>query len=115
MRKVESLQDDMNGTTTYDLGNGKWVTLDLREVRECGLVEVMKAHGVEIPTGRLPVYQRGKEIGTLPEVFEPAAIKSTSYFYDVRPGDFKREGDRWVASPTLGPGDLESVPEFRRS
>ena len=56
--------------------------------------------------------QGGRRVGTLPSDFAPASIKSTSFFYDPRPGDFRREGTAWVASPALGPGDLAAVPGF---
>lgn len=63
-------------------------------------------------TEPIPVFQSGRRIGTLPPSFDPMAIKSTSFFYDPRPGDFKRDGDTWIANRTLGPGDLEAVPGF---
>jgi hypothetical protein len=63
-------------------------------------------------TERVPVVQHGRRIGTVPPDFDPAKIKSTSWLYSVRPGDFRREGDEWVVSQTLGPGDLEAVPGF---
>jgi hypothetical protein len=63
-------------------------------------------------TERIMVLQHGRRVGSVPPSFDPRAIKSGSFFYDVRPGDFIREGDHWKASRTLGPGDLESVPGF---
>jgi len=115
MRKIESLQDDMNGTVTYEIAEGRWVTLDARIVREIGLKAVMESHGVEMPTGRLPVFQRGREIGSLPVAFDPLMIKSTSFLYDPRPGDFRRTDKGWVAADNMGPGDFECIPEFSRS
>lgn len=112
MRKIDSIEDDMRGRVTYDLGNGKWITLDARTVREHGLKEVLKYAGVDLPTGRLPVFQGGLEIGSVPVLFEPLAIQSKSFLYDARPGDFKRIDRGWEASKYLGPGDLEAVPGF---
>ena len=65
-------------------------------------------------TEPIPVIQDGRQIGTVPPNFDPALIKSRTRFYSPRPGDFKREGDTWVASGTLGPGDLDAVPGFVR-
>ncbi|QND53484.1 hypothetical protein HB779_17505 [Phyllobacterium sp. 628] len=115
MKKIESLEDEMSGKATYDLGNGQWITLDQRAIRDCGLEALLKSHGVELPSGRVPVYQRGEKIGTVPATFEPSTIKPTTFLYDVRPGDFKFAGDRWIASNMLGPGDLDAITEFHRN
>lgn len=113
MRKIERIDDDMRGVVTYEIGDGRWITLDARAVREYGLKTILEAHGVELPDERIPVFQDGREIGTVSAYFEPSAIKSTSYFYDVRPGDFKRTKAGWEAARSLGPGDLQAVPDFR--
>lgn len=60
----------------------------------------------------VPVIQHGRRIGWLPPSFDPMRIKSTSFLYEPRPGDFVRDGEHWNASRTLGPGDLEAVPGF---
>lgn len=56
-----------------------------------------------------------REVGTLPASFDPTRIKSQSFFYDPRPGDFIRRADHWEASRMLGPGDLDAVPGFVRT
>lgn len=63
-------------------------------------------------TERIPVMQHGKQVGTVPPEFDPTRIRSTNWLYEARPGDFRQEGLTWVASRTLGPGDLEAVPGF---
>ncbi len=63
-------------------------------------------------TERIPVLQFGARIGTLPPNFDPMRIKSLNVFYSPRPDDFVREGNAWVASRHLGPGDLEAVAGF---
>lgn len=68
--------------------------------------------GVVMATERIPVIQYGIKVGTVPPDFDPARLRSSHWLYDVRPGDFRREGDTWVASPSLGGGDLEAVPGF---
>jgi hypothetical protein len=68
--------------------------------------------GTVTETKRADVRQHGRRVGTLPPNFDPSAIKSTSFFYDPRPGDFRREEDHWIAARNLGPGDLEAVPGF---
>jgi len=75
----------------------------------------LRAHGYEPPTGRVDVMQYGQRVGTVPADFEPYSIKSTTFLYDPRPGDFRRQNGVWVASKTLGPGDLDAVPGFQRS
>lgn len=64
------------------------------------------------PLERIPVKQDGETIGTVPGHFDPLNIRSTSFLYDPRPGDFRREQDHWVADRMLGPGDLAAVPGF---
>lgn len=68
--------------------------------------------GMVAETKRADVKQHGRRVGTLPPNFDPSSIKSTSFFYDPRPGDFRREGEHWIAASDLGPGDLEAVPGF---
>ena len=68
--------------------------------------------GQATATGRIPVLQDGRCIGTVPASFDPLRINSQSWMYTPRPGDFERQGDAWVASLTMGPGDLEAVPGF---
>lgn len=113
MRRVS--ENPMDGTVTYELSSGEWITFDARAVRDHGLEALLRAsgHADETKTGcRKDVMQGGRKIGTVPEMFEPMAIKSTSPWYQVRAGDFVRDGDAWVAARTLGPGDLEAVPGF---
>jgi hypothetical protein len=74
--------------------------------RTCG------GDGTVAATERIPVMQDGKRVGTVPPSFDLEHIKSTSWLYDPRPGDFRREGDALIASRMLGPGDLESVRGF---
>lgn len=114
MERIESLQDEFERKATFKLKDGRYVRLDARMVAEYGIERLMRQMGLEdqIPTGRVDVMRRGKKIGTVPATFDPLAIKSQSPWYDVRSGDFRREGDVWIASNTLGPGDLEAVPGF---
>lgn len=112
MRRIERVEDQMNGTVTYDLGNGRWATFDARAVQRYGLAALLAAEGVELPTERVPVMQRGKQVGTLPGDFDPLYARSNTFLYDYRPGDFTRNGDTWIAANNLGPGDLEAVTGF---
>lgn len=112
MRRIESIEDEMRGSVTYEIGDGRWITLTIRDVREYGLEALLSEHGVEAPKERVPVFQGGRQIGTVPATFEPMAIKSKSFFYDARPGDFKRTREGWEAARALGPGDLHAVPGF---
>lgn len=114
MRRIESIEDEMKGVVTYELGNGQFVCLGRLDVQEYGAANMLRemGYGHLLPTERAAVIQDGKHVGTVPPDFDPLAIKSKSFFYDPRPGDFRREGDAWVANRTLGPGDLECVPGF---
>lgn len=114
MKRLESMMDHMRGTVTYDLGNGRFATFDVRAVREYGLATLMRAHDIEMPTERIPVIQYGRRIGTMAPDFDPASARSTSMWYDPRPGDFRREGDTWVVGRTLGASDVDCVAGFVR-
>lgn len=115
MRKLESIEDEMQGRSTYALGDGRLIQFYIHDIRDHGLETLLKAHGIEAPNERIPVLQDGKIIGTVPGTFDPIAIKSQSFFYDPRPGDFKRTSEGWEASRQLGPGDVHAVPGFEWS
>lgn len=114
MRRIDSIEDQMRGVAVYELANGQRVRIDARAVRELGISAILRDMGLEdqIPAERVIVTQHGRKIGTVPGDFDPLFIKSKNYFYDPRPGDFIREGDVWIASRMLGPGDLAAVPGF---
>lgn len=116
MRRLESIDDEMKGVVTYELSDGSRMRLDRHAVEMHGASELLRAAGKGhfIPTERLPVIHHGRTVGTVPGDFDPANIKSNNYFYDPRPGDFKREGDTWLAARNLGPGDLDAVAGFVR-
>jgi hypothetical protein len=112
MRRIDSMEDDMNRCVTYELDDGRRVRVDVDVVRLYGLAHVMRELGVAVSDQRVPVYQSGEKIGSVPSGFDTQFIKSQSFLYDPRPGDFKREGDRWIADKMLGPGDLDAIPGF---
>lgn len=117
MRYCPSLEDDRHGVRTYELADGRRIRLDARAVREYGAATLLHGAGymddpMKLP--RRPVYQDGRKVGTLPGSFDPSAIRSSTFLYDPRPGDFVEDGDGWRADRKLGPGDLEAVVGFQR-
>ena len=116
MKRLESTADEMQGVVTYALPDGRYVRFDARALREHGLAALLRGHDLEqfIPTERLPVFQYGRRIGTMAPDFDPASVRSTSFLYDPRPGDFRREGDTWVAGRSLGASDVDCVAGFIR-
>lgn len=116
MERISDAIDSVRGTVTYKLPDGRWITFDSRAVREYGVAELMRAEGLErfLPTERVPVYQYGRRIGTMPPDFDPASARSTSFLYDVRPDDFMRDGDRWIVGRTMGASDVDCVAGFIR-
>jgi hypothetical protein len=116
MKRLESMEDEMRGVVTYELPNGRYASFDARAVKEYGISALMRAYDLEqfIPTERLPVIQYGRRIGTMAPDFDPATARSTSFMYDVRPGDFRREGDAWIVGRTLGAGDVDCIAGFIR-
>jgi hypothetical protein len=117
MKKLDSLEDQMRGTITYDLGGGRYAHFDAGAVRKYGIAELLRAEGIEpppAPTERLPVIKNGERIGTMAPDFDPDNVRSNSFFYDPRPGDFRQEGDAWIAARNLGASDPDCVVGFIR-
>lgn len=116
MEPIDSIEDSMRGVVTYELKNGQRVQIDARAVREVGAAAILREYGYGemLPTERVSVSQSGRVIGSVPPDFYPLAIRSSSFLYDPRPGDFVRDGDQWRASSNLGPGDFDMIPGFER-
>lgn len=114
MRRLESPIDYARGTVTYDLGDGRYATFDARAVERYGLATLMRHEGIDMPTERVPVFQYGRRIGTLPPDFDPTFARSVSFMYDPRPGDFTRNADGWVVGRTMGASDVDCVAGFIR-
>lgn len=114
MRKIDSFEDQKRGVVTYELDDGRRLCLDERAVQQCGIEAILRDAGLGelIPSGLLPVTWHGERVGTVPATFDPAIIKTRSVFYRPRPGDFVRTDNGWLATSTLGPGDLEAVVGF---
>lgn len=112
MRRIESIEDERRGVVTYEMTDGRYLCLDAHLVRMVGLRQVLERMGISVPTERVQVRQGRRIIGSVPGDFDPLFISSSSPWYEPRHGDFIREDDGWVASRTLGPGDLEAVRGF---
>ena len=115
MKRLESIEDQMRGVATYEFADGRRIQLDAMAVREHGAANVLRGigYGNFVPTGRLTVMQDGQRIGSVPADFDPTTIKSRSALYDVRHGDFRRDGKVWIVSSSLGFGDLQAVPDLQ--
>ncbi len=103
----------MNGVVTYELPDGRRVCVDRRAVERYGIRKLLAEHGIEVPTERIPVFHHGERVGTVPAELDPALIKSKSFFYTPRPGDFTRPEEGWLAHKSMGPGDVAAVPGFQ--
>lgn len=78
-------------------------------VKTCDMCD---GEGRATATERLPVLQDGRRIGSVPPSFDPTRIRSLSWMYSPRTGDFTAGNAAWIAAPNLGPGDLEAVAGF---
>lgn len=113
MRRIEDTENNFrNRTVTYELPDGRRLDVDRDAVERLGIREIAKHYGIEMPTERVPVFHHGERIGTVPAEFDPSFIKSKSFFYDPRPGDFTRTAEGWQAHKSLGPGDISAIPGF---
>lgn len=115
IRRVDNIEDEMRGTVTYDLGGGQMVRFSVEDIHRYGAKQMLKSVGVEVSIERVPVFQDGRQVGTLPGDFEPMFLISYSLLYQPRPGDFRMEDEKWVADRMLGTGDLDAVPGFQRA
>ena len=106
MKDITSPIDQMKGIVVVEFDDGKRLNLSARAVEKHGLRALVREYAPEYPAGPpLPVFQRGKQIGTLSASWHPSDARR-SFLYEPRPNDFRRDGDRWIADPMLGPGDL---------
>ncbi len=94
MKRVETEHDRSRNTLTYQLDDGRYVSLDANAVALYGAENLVQWLGLE----RLPVMQQGRCVGTLPKDAEAL-------------DNLQREGDDWVAAEHL---DLDTVKEFER-
>jgi hypothetical protein len=114
MKRIEREEDERRGTVTYQLDDGRFVTLEANAVQQFGIDNLIQWLGIESPTERVPVMQNGRRLGTLPANFEPLNARRRNSEYEVRPGDFRREGGAWIVEKTLCSEDLDAVIGFER-
>ncbi len=105
MGETTTYEDQMNRRVRYRRGDHE-VLLDERDVQLYGLDEMLKRVGLEQDHTPLPVIYQGENVGTLPASFDPRRVKSSTFLYEARPGDFRLDGDKWIADKMLGLGDL---------
>jgi len=107
MRDITTIEEQMKALRTFEFADGSRITLDDRMVRTYGALRAvqMACPDWQPDHSPIPVYQSGRMIGTLSQLWDHTTARNTM-MYQPRPGDFRREGDRWIADPMLGPGDL---------
>lgn len=120
MRRIhtDDIELQMRGIARYELANGQRIDLDARAVAEHGAATILRHYGLTnlLPTERVKVVYCGKEVGTLPADFDPSSVRSKSFLYDPRHGDFRWKDSGVVeVDKSLGPGDLDSVVGFVRN
>lgn len=109
MKRIER-ENQKPGTVTYELDDGRYVTLEESAVVQFGADNLVEWLGLK----RFPVMQHGRRVGTLPADFDPLNARSRNPTFSVRPGDLKREGDAWVAEDLLSSYELDAFVEFER-
>ncbi|MED5545719.1 MAG: hypothetical protein VYD90_10755 [Pseudomonadota bacterium] len=109
---AQTLEQIGRNEITYELSDGKRVTLNVHEARGATEEEIRAAYGIDEPTEPMPVIQGGRVVGTVPASFHPMGFEPRSAMYDVRPGDFIEKDGAWIAANALGLGDLLAVPGF---
>lgn len=115
MRTLDSIEDQMRDVVTVEFHDGTLIRLSAKHVRMDGLANVLRQAGLgdKLPTKKLPVFHCGEMVGMMHPDFDPCRVETkTLLMYDPRHGDFVRDGDRWIAHKSLGPGDIAAVPHF---
>lgn len=117
MRRLDDIEKEMRGVVCFEFSDGMRIDLDAAAVEKYGAVNLAKQMGYadKISSRRLPVMQDGVCVGSLPEDFDVKSAESSSPFYMVRSGDFRRDTESWEACGSLGMGDLMALPDFRRA
>ena len=113
---VTSIEDERRRIARYRLPDGKMLAVGIESLELHGLDRILRGAGYgHLLNARMPVVWCGRIIGTLPAAFDSRNIQSASFMYQPRAGDFTRDGDRWIASDTMGLGDLRYVVGFEES
>jgi hypothetical protein len=75
---------------------------------------LQRSKTTQLPEERVGVFQSGRQIGSVPANFDPRTTPSKSVLYVLRDGEFARGAEGWIATASLGPGDLEAIAGFKR-
>lgn len=113
IKRIDDPGDKFLGTITFDLDDGRYLRVSVRDLKEYGLKEILKHYsGVEVPTKPVMVFQRNQLVGKVPALWQPEVLVSKSPLYSWRPGDFEFRNNAWYADPMLGAGDLAAIEGF---
>ena len=107
MREITSIADQIRGHCTFEFGDGTRICVSRQAVETYGAIGAIRMAAPEWKPDHtpLPVYQDGRMVGTLSQMWHHTLARTTM-MYSPRATDFRREGDRWIADPMLGPSDL---------
>jgi hypothetical protein len=108
-RKLMDYYADTGPPVVLDGAGAITETVEVLRDQTC---RTCKGEGRIAATWQIAVMQDGERIGTVPPSFDPGKIESLNALYQPRFGDFRREGDVWIADTMLGPSDLDAVPGF---
>lgn len=111
---VRSYEDPLTGDHILHLSDGRMMALDRRALERNPLAWWLETLSISGGDGRVDVIQYGRKVGELPAYWHPGLAKSKSFLYDYRPGDLQKVDGKWVASETLGGGDLDCLIGFVR-
>ena len=115
MKIIDIFENPMDRSVTYYFDNKRAVKLSADDIKQYGVDRLLRHHGFAeaLPTKRVPVIQDGIRVGTVPANFDPYTVRSVSVLHEPRSGDFVRGDGVWIASSSLGFGDISAVEGFR--
>lgn len=116
MRKIENAKDKKNSVVNYELDDGRRVQINAKDVEEHGAIACLRrmGFGTQLPEEPIPVFQRGRRIGTMPADYNPSREARRAALYDPRPDDFRFENGMWIVNPMLETADIDAIPGFVR-
>ncbi len=113
-RIIETREDLLENTVTFELDDGNRICIDAREARSPDMTKWLASMEIVRSSEPVDVIQYGRKVGELPAFWHPGIGKSSHWLYDFRRGDLTLVDGKWIAARNLGASDLDYLIGFVR-